>query len=142
MIRGVSRRLRRVSETENPVVLRADERLEIRVHFTAEAFPVHEDAESDTFGQPSVPSSVEFLSGHVCSVHESNPECLEPDCGVHELAEAFTKPRVRGKPGWESELTGLAVQGKMILVPALARGRRQGTLPLGVTGNTPDSSGT
>jgi hypothetical protein len=41
------------------------------------------------------------------------------------------------------ELTELRVQGRMNLVVwLLARRRRLGVLPLGVTGNTPDSSGT
>ncbi len=43
----------------------------------------------------------------------------------------------------KSQLTGFAVQGKMILVPACSpEVEEEDALPLGVTGNTPDSSGT
>ena len=85
MIRGVSRDRRRIGETQNPVVLRADERLEVRKHFATEAFPVYEDAELDTFGQPTVPPNAKLFPSHIYTVNESNPERLGP-CGAHELA--------------------------------------------------------
>jgi hypothetical protein len=78
MVRRVSRSRRRISETENPVVLCADEGVEVREDFPAASFTVDEDSKPDTFGQPRVPSSAELFPGHVCSVDESNPECLGP----------------------------------------------------------------
>jgi hypothetical protein len=74
MIRGVSRSLRRISEAENPVVLCADERVEVREYFSAEALPIHEDAEPDAFGQPRVPSSTKLFPGHLDPLEMSKQE--------------------------------------------------------------------